>query len=111
MLLLTETLRPIINVLCADDPNLSFHAGLLSLQELHSSLPRGLSSLNKTKHSERKLFPLPAVFATSHMDGQIFAMFCYLTPHPSAPLPSILLSDMPSEMSNFLKTIQIIPKG
>lgn len=115
MLLLTGTLQFTLNVLCADDNNLSFHVGLLSLQELHSSVPRGLSSLNKTKHSEKK-----AVFTSccicNFPQWMAKYLLCFrLLFHSSHICPtaeySSLSTGMPVKKSFFFITIQITSKG
>lgn len=76
MLLLTRILQFTLSILCADDTNLSYQAGLLFLQELYSSLAGGLSSLNENKHSEEKVVSTSCCICNfPTMDDQIFSTF------------------------------------
>lgn len=76
MLLLTRTLKFTLSILCADDTNLLYQAGLLFLQELHSSVPGELSSLNETKCNEEKAVSTSCCICNfPTMDDQIFSTF------------------------------------
>lgn len=115
MPLFTGMLQSTLSILCADDMNLSFHAGLLSSQELHSSLPRRLSSLNETKHSEERAVSTSCCICNfPTMDGQMFAMFSslfnshmYSTAKYSSFIGTGVLLE---EKSSLLMMTQITPK-
>lgn len=82
----------LVSIPYADDTNLSFQAGLLSLGKLGSFVPRGLSSLNETKHSEESCFHFLLYLQLPH-NGRpniCYVFIAFLT-HTSTSLSNILL--------------------